>query len=176
MLDIVLYQPEIPPNTGNIIRLCANTGFSLHLIRPLGFQLNDRRARRAGLDYHDMTHVEVHTDLQHYLDMKKPPRVFAITTKGLQASGLLNPLRSRWPIPTRIFRSGWYPQHVAARRFRPGSRAVFTAKPKVILTMMPSNAPMARSRTAYSKASSGIRANPMPSRNRPSHTRKNSKH
>jgi len=84
MLDIVLYQPEIPPNTGNIIRLCANSGFFLHLIRPLGFQLNDRRARRAGLDYHDMTQVEVHSDLQHYLDMRKPPRVFAITTKGLR--------------------------------------------------------------------------------------------
>ncbi len=82
MLDVVLYQPEIPPNTGNIIRLCANTGFSLHLIRPLGFQLSDRRARRAGLDYHDMTEVEVHPDLQHYLEVRKPSRIFAITTKG----------------------------------------------------------------------------------------------
>lgn len=85
MLDIVLYQPEIPPNTGNIIRLCANTGFSLHLIRPLGFQLNDKKAQRAGLDYHEMARVEVHPDLQHYLEERKPPRVFAITTKGSYA-------------------------------------------------------------------------------------------
>ena len=82
MLDIVLYQPEIPPNTGNIIRLCANTGFGLHLIRPLGFELDDKRARRAGLDYHEMARVEVHAHLQEYLDSRKPPRMFALTTKG----------------------------------------------------------------------------------------------
>lgn len=82
MLDIVLYQPEIPPNTGNIIRLCANTGFALHLIRPLGFRLNDRRAQRAGLDYHEMAAVSVHPNLQHYLDARQPKRVFGITTKG----------------------------------------------------------------------------------------------
>ena len=82
MLDIVLYQPEIPPNTGNIIRLCANTGFHLHLIRPLGFELDDKRARRAGLDYHETARVEVHPHLKDYLEGRKPPRVFAITTKG----------------------------------------------------------------------------------------------
>ena len=82
MLDVVLYQPEIPPNTGNIIRLCANTGCTLHLIRPLGFQVNDRQARRAGLDYHEMAVVVVHPDLQHYLEERCPPRLFALTTKG----------------------------------------------------------------------------------------------
>jgi len=82
MLDVVLYQPEIPPNTGNIIRLCANTGFPLHLIRPLGFQFNDKRARRAGLDYHEMAMVDIHPNLQHYLDVGQPTRIFAITTKG----------------------------------------------------------------------------------------------
>ena len=82
MLDIVLYQPEIPPNTGNIIRLCANTGFGLHLIRPLGFELDDKRARRAGLDYHEMARIEVYTNLQEYVDSRKPQRVFALTTKG----------------------------------------------------------------------------------------------
>jgi len=82
MLDIVLFQPEIPPNTGNIIRLCANTGFALHLIRPLGFQVNDKRARRAGLDYHEFANVELHADLQQYLNARRPKRVFGITTKG----------------------------------------------------------------------------------------------
>jgi len=85
MLDIVLYQPEIPPNTGNIIRLCANTGCSLHLIRPLGFQLNDKRAKRAGLDYHDMAVVNVHPDLGHYLEERNPHRIFALSTKGGRA-------------------------------------------------------------------------------------------
>jgi tRNA (cytidine/uridine-2'-O-)-methyltransferase len=82
MLDIVLFQPEIPPNTGNIIRLCANTGFALHLIRPLGFQVNDKRARRAGLDYHEFANVELHLDFQHYLKVRQPKRVLGVTTKG----------------------------------------------------------------------------------------------
>ena len=82
MLDIVLYEPEIPPNTGNIIRLCANTGFGLHLIHPLGFELDDKRARRAGLDYHELARMKDYPTLQDYLDAHKPPRIFAITTKG----------------------------------------------------------------------------------------------
>ncbi len=82
MLDVVLYEPEIPPNTGNIIRLCANTGFGLHLIHPLGFELDDKRARRAGLDYHELARMKDHPTLQDYLDAHKPSRVFAITTKG----------------------------------------------------------------------------------------------
>ena len=82
MLDVVLYEPEIPPNTGNIIRLCANTGFGLHLIHPLGFELDDKRARRAGLDYHELARMKDYPTLQDYLDAHNPPRVFAITTKG----------------------------------------------------------------------------------------------
>lgn len=82
MLDVVLYEPEIPPNTGNIIRLCANTGFGLHLIHPLGFELDDKRARRAGLDYHELARMKDHPTLQCYFDAHKPSRVFAITTKG----------------------------------------------------------------------------------------------
>jgi tRNA (cytidine/uridine-2'-O-)-methyltransferase len=82
MLDIVLYQPEIPPNTGNIIRLCANTGYSLHLIEPLGFEWDDKRVRRAGLDYHEFTDVKRHASLEAYLEDRKPKRVFACTTKG----------------------------------------------------------------------------------------------
>ena len=82
MLDIVLYQPEIPPNTGNIIRLCANTGFRLHLIRPLGFELDDQRLKRAGLDYHEYTNLQIHDDYEAFLEVVKPKRVFALSTKG----------------------------------------------------------------------------------------------
>jgi len=82
MLDLVLYQPEIPPNTGNIIRLCANTGFRLHLIRPLGFELDDKRLRRAGLDYHEWAQVQVHDDLESCLQQLAPRRVWALTTKA----------------------------------------------------------------------------------------------
>ncbi|HEY0720004.1 MAG TPA: tRNA (uridine(34)/cytosine(34)/5-carboxymethylaminomethyluridine(34)-2'-O)-methyltransferase TrmL [Gammaproteobacteria bacterium] len=82
MFDIILYQPEIPPNTGNVIRLCANTGARLHLIRPLGFELDDKRLRRAGLDYHEYATVQVHDSLQQLLDKVAPPRLFALTTKG----------------------------------------------------------------------------------------------
>lgn len=82
MLDIVLYQPEIPPNTGNIIRLCANTGFALHLIEPLGFDWDDKKVRRAGLDYHEFADVIRYPDLNSYMEKRKPKRVFACTTKG----------------------------------------------------------------------------------------------
>ncbi|GJL49334.1 MAG: tRNA (cytidine(34)-2'-O)-methyltransferase [Nitrospirales bacterium] len=82
MLDIVLYQPEIPPNTGNIIRLCANTGFPLHLIRPLGFRWGDKGAKRAGLDYHELANVELHDDFEAYVHARNPSRMFGITTKG----------------------------------------------------------------------------------------------
>ena len=82
MLDIVLFQPEIPPNTGNIIRLCANTGFNLHLIEPLGFDWDDKRVRRAGLDYHEFADVVRHADLDAYIVARQPKRIFACTTKG----------------------------------------------------------------------------------------------
>lgn len=82
MLDIVLYQPEIPPNTGNIIRLCANTGFQLHLIEPLGFAWDDKRVRRAGLDYHEFAKVQRYPSLPAYIEAQQPQRIFACTTKG----------------------------------------------------------------------------------------------
>jgi tRNA (cytidine/uridine-2'-O-)-methyltransferase len=82
MLDIVLYEPEIPPNTGNIIRLCANTGFRLHLIEPLGFAWDDKRIKRAGLDYHEFADVKRHANFAAFLTDVKPTRVFACTTKG----------------------------------------------------------------------------------------------
>ena len=84
MLDIVLYQPEIPPNTGNIIRLCANAGASLHLIEPLGFELDDKRLRRAGLDYHEYASVRRYASLEECLQQLGQPRLFAFTTKGSQ--------------------------------------------------------------------------------------------
>lgn len=82
MLNIVLYTPQIPPNTGNIIRLMANTGFNLHLIEPLGFDLEEKQLRRAGLDYHDLSCMTRHKDFVHFIESVKPKRLFAITTKG----------------------------------------------------------------------------------------------
>src|SRR5687768_4237371 len=86
MFNIVLYEPEIPPNTGNIIRLCANTGAKLHLIKPLGFEIDDAKLKRAGLDYHEWTTVQVHENLAACLDILKSdqglPRVYAFTSKG----------------------------------------------------------------------------------------------
>ncbi len=85
MLHVILYRPEIPPNTGNVIRLCANTGTGLHLIRPLGFELDDTRLRRAGLDYHEYTRVAVHDDLDSCIATLTPGRVFAFSTRGRTA-------------------------------------------------------------------------------------------
>ena len=83
MLNIVLYEPEIPPNTGNIMRLCANTGCTLHLVKPLGFELDDKQLRRAGLDYRDYADVKEWDNLGTLLNDFNLERVFAITTKGL---------------------------------------------------------------------------------------------
>ena len=82
MFHVVLYQPEIPPNTGNVIRLCANAGAQLHLIRPLGFELDDRRLRRAGLDYHEYATLQVHDSYQGFIEQVAPPRIFACSTRG----------------------------------------------------------------------------------------------
>jgi tRNA (cytidine/uridine-2'-O-)-methyltransferase len=81
-MHVVLYQPEIPPNTGNIIRICANTGAALHLIRPLGFDWDDKRMRRAGLDYHEFTQVILHDSLEACEQLLSKSRWFAMTTKG----------------------------------------------------------------------------------------------
>ena len=87
MLDVILYQPEIPPNTGNVIRLCANTGARLHLVEPLGFALDDARLRRAGLDYHEYATLQVHASLDAALAAialanGAAPRLFALSTRG----------------------------------------------------------------------------------------------
>ena len=80
MFNIVLYQPEIPPNTGNIIRLCANTGCCLHLVEPLGFDLIDKKLRRAGLDYHEWADVKTHPDLESACSLEG--NIYAISTHG----------------------------------------------------------------------------------------------
>ena len=87
MFDVVLHQPEIPPNTGNVIRLCANTGARLHLIEPLGFELEDKQLRRAGLDYHEYATLQVHASLDAALAViaranAAPTRLFALSTRG----------------------------------------------------------------------------------------------
>lgn len=82
MLHIVLFQPEIPPNTGNIIRLCANTGFQLHLIKPLGFDLEDKKLRRAGLDYKEWADMQLHDSLEAFINSAEPKKLYACSTKG----------------------------------------------------------------------------------------------
>jgi len=82
MLNVVLVHPEIPPNTGNVIRLCANTGAALHLVEPLGFSLDETRLRRAGLDYHEYTRLTVHASWEALLASRQPRRLFALTTEG----------------------------------------------------------------------------------------------
>ena len=82
MFDVVLYQPEIPPNTGNAIRLCANTGARLHLIAPLGFALEDKQLKRAGLDYHEYATLRVHDSLDAAIAAIAPQRLFALSTRN----------------------------------------------------------------------------------------------
>ena len=85
MFHVVLYQPEIPPNTGNIIRLCANTGSALHLVRPLGFDLDDRKLRRAGLDYREWATLREHESLAAFKAAVQPARLWALSTKGTRS-------------------------------------------------------------------------------------------
>lgn len=133
MFHVVLVSPEIPPNTGNVIRLCANTGASLHLIEPLGFPLDDARMRRAGLDYHEFAPLQVHRDWQAFVDREHPDpeRMFAMTTRGERAphdvafargdwlvfgsetSGLPQDIRERFPL-----------DHCLRLPMRPGQRSL----------------------------------------------------
>jgi tRNA (cytidine/uridine-2'-O-)-methyltransferase len=82
MFHLVLFQPEIPPNTGNVIRLAANTGATLHLVKPLGFRLDDKSLQRSGLDYHDLASVKVHSSLDACLDVLAGARIYAVETGG----------------------------------------------------------------------------------------------
>ena len=90
MFDVILYQPEIPPNTGNIIRLCANTGAMLHLVKPLGFTLEDKQLLRAGLDYHEFATITVHESWAECVAAVKDRRLFAVSTKGTQQYDLVD--------------------------------------------------------------------------------------
>ena len=85
MFDVVLYEPEIPPNTGNIMRLCANTGCTLHLIEPLGFELDEKKVRRAGLDYIDLSIVSRWSNLDDYLSTRQPDNIYGLSTKAERA-------------------------------------------------------------------------------------------
>ena len=85
MFHIVLYQPEIPPNTGNIIRLCANSGAQLHVIHPCGFEFDDKRLRRAGLDYHEFASIKEYDDLDSFIEKVQPKRLIACSTKGTRS-------------------------------------------------------------------------------------------
>jgi len=90
MFDVILYQPEIPPNTGNIIRLCANTGVRLHLVKPLGFSLEDKQLLRAGLDYHEFATITVHENWADCAASVKDCRLFAVSTKSTQRYDLVD--------------------------------------------------------------------------------------
>ena len=90
MFSVILYQPEIPPNTGNIIRLCANTGARLHLVKPLGFSLEDKQLLRAGLDYHEFATITVHDSWADCVERFKDRRLFAVSTKGTQRYDLVD--------------------------------------------------------------------------------------
>ena len=122
MFNVVLVHPEIPPNTGNVIRLCANTGCALHLVRPLGFSLEDKHMKRAGLDYWEYATLKIHDSFDAFLEAEKPDRtrMFAMTTKGSsvfsslsfkpgdwfifgsEGSGLPEDIRSQFPLEQRI--------------------------------------------------------------------------
>jgi tRNA (cytidine/uridine-2'-O-)-methyltransferase len=131
VFHVILYQPEIPPNTGNVIRLCANAGARLHLVRPLGFDVADRRLRRAGLDYHEFASVRVHDGLQAALEAIGPVRLFAVSTRGRQrfdspryASGdafLFGP-ESRG-LPAEVLQD-MDPDRVIRLPMRPGNRSL----------------------------------------------------
>lgn len=120
MLHVVLVHPEIPPNTGNVIRLCANTGAHLHLIEPLGFPIDSAKMRRAGLDYHEFASMQVHPDWDTFITRQRPQQLYAMTTRGTrrpdqvvfarddylvfgsETAGLPAQLLARFPEPQRL--------------------------------------------------------------------------
>lgn len=100
MFNVVLFEPEIPPNTGNVIRLCANSGARLHLIEPLGFPIDHAKMRRAGLDYHELALMKIHANWSEFIAIEDPPqeRMFAITTKGSRAPNQVEFQKNDWLI------------------------------------------------------------------------------
>ncbi|MDO8300515.1 tRNA (uridine(34)/cytosine(34)/5-carboxymethylaminomethyluridine(34)-2'-O)-methyltransferase TrmL [Lacisediminimonas sp.] len=130
MFHVVLVEPEIPPNTGNIIRLCANTGACLHLIKPLGFPLDDARMRRAGLDYHEYADMNVHEDWAAFLALARPDpaRMFALTTSGSR------------PFAGAVFKPGdVFVFGAETRGLPPALRESFPPEQRIRLPMRPDN-------------------------------------
>lgn len=130
MIHVVLVEPEIPPNTGNIIRLCANTGVQLHLIEPLGFPLDDSKMKRAGLDYHDYATMKVHKNYAAFLEQEQPDltRMFAMTTHGSSTFASVQ------------FQPGDYFVFGAETRgLAPELRASFPTEQRIRLPMRPDN-------------------------------------
>jgi len=127
MFHIVLVEPEIPPNTGNVIRLAANTGCALHLIEPLGFSMEDKHMRRAGLDYHEYTQVKRHADWATFLATEKPDaaRMFALTTKG-----------TRFVQDTQFQASDWFVFGAETRGLAPELRESFEPANRLKLPML----------------------------------------
>ena len=128
MFHIVLVEPEIPPNTGNVIRLAANTGCSLHLIEPLGFSMEDRLMRRAGLDYHEYTDVRRHANWAAFLQTEQPAaeRMFALTTHGTRR------------VHDVAFKPGdWLVFGAETRGLAPELRSTFAAPQRLLLPMRP---------------------------------------
>lgn len=130
MFHVVLVHPEIPPNTGNIIRMCANTGCALHLIRPLGFSVDDKHLIRAGLDYHEFTTMKVHDSWEAFLESEQPQRdrMFAMTTKGSS------------PFAQKQFLPGdWFVFGSEGRGLPEAIRNEFPDAQRIRLPMMPDN-------------------------------------
>lgn len=131
MFHIVLFEPEIPPNTGNIIRLCANTGMQLHLIEPLGFELDDKKLRRAGLDYHEFADVKTYANFGNFIAEVKPGRVFGLSTHGQRSfydcefkqgdAFLFGPETRGLPLPVRERLGN---DHVLVIPMRPDNRSL----------------------------------------------------
>ena len=130
MFNIVLVHPEIPPNTGNIIRLCANTGCALHLVKPLGFSLEDKHMKRAGLDYHEYATVKIHESYEDFLKTENPnrDRLFTMTTKGSSIFSTFKFLPGDW----LVFGSEGHglPEEI---------RATFPLSQRIRLPMRPNN-------------------------------------
>lgn len=139
MFNIVLVHPEIPPNTGNIIRLCANTGTQLHLIKPLGFPLDDARMRRAGLDYHEFSKLKAHESWTEFMTHEQPDpnRMFALTTKGSHV------------LSRTTFQTGdWFVLGSETRGLPDEIRESFPNHQRIRLPMMPNNRSLNLSNTA----------------------------
>jgi tRNA (cytidine/uridine-2'-O-)-methyltransferase len=131
MFHVILFEPEIPPNAGNVIRLCANTGSTLHLVRPLGFTLDDARVKRAGLDYHDMARVREHPSLAACLEALADARIFAVETSGAQrydevryrAGDAFLYGRETSGLPPETL-AGWQRERLIRLPMRPGNRSL----------------------------------------------------